>query len=195
MNLTRPLRLCALAACLVLGRAPTALAVFDDLEVSPRARGLGGSYASLSDDADGVFYNPAGLVNVEEYDLFATIFQPHNLAFTKTNAVALAVPTDSFGNFAFGYQDFRVEYEGTTLSVERAFTFAHGLRLMEDLASSFSIGYALNFYNLDYPAMSVSGLSLGSESTFGLDVGIHVELYERTSAGVFLQERQQPRGR
>jgi hypothetical protein len=175
-----------------LGIASTAHAVFDDLELSPRARGLGGSYAGLSGSADGVFYNPAGLVNVGNYDFSASVFELFDLNFARVNAFAVAVPTESWGTFGVGYADFRVEYEDATLSIERSLTLSHGLMLMEDLSSSLAIGYSINLYNLDYPTVSVTGLDLGSATTFGLDIGFLARLQERTTAGVFYKNVNNP---
>jgi len=174
------------------GIAPTAHAVFDDLELSARARGLGGSYAGLSDRADGVFYNPAGLVNVTDYDFTASLFELFNLSFLRVNAFAVAVPTERWGTFGIGYADLRVEYENTTLSIERTVTASHGIMLMEDLSSSLALGYSVNVYNVDYPTVSVTGLDLGSETTFGLDVGFLAKLQERTTAGVFYKNLNNP---
>lgn len=175
----------------VLGAAP-AHAIFDDLELSPRARGLGGSYAGLSGDAAGVHYNPAGLVNVTDYDFYASLFYPHDQRFLLVNTVAVAIPAGNWGTVGFGYTDFRVDYKGTTLSIERTVTFAHGIQLMEDISSSLAFGYALHVYNLDYPTVSVSGLDLGSETTVGLDIGFTARLRERTTAGVFFTNVNNP---
>ncbi len=175
-----------------LATAPPAGAVFDDLEYSPRARGLGGAYAALSDDASAVFYNPAGLVNVEDIRLHGSIFTPFNYGFHRANGFSVAVPTENWGTMGFGYSDFRVEYLSRVLTIERAFTFSHGVMLMEDLSSSFAIGYNLNVYSLDYPTPSLSGLDLGSETTFGVDVGFVARLRERTTAGVFAKNVNAP---
>lgn len=175
-----------------LSTAPPALAVFDDLEYSPRARALGGAYAALSDDASAVFYNPAGLVNVDGIRLHGSIFEPYNYGFHRANAFAVAFPTESWGTFAVGYSDFRVDYLSRVLTIERAFTVSHGVTLMEDLSSSFAIGYNLNVYSLDYPTPSVSGLRLGSENTYGIDIGFVARLRERTTAGVFAKNVNAP---
>jgi hypothetical protein len=179
------------AAGLVLSAAP-AHAIFDDLEVGPRARALGGSYAGLSEDATGVHYNPAGLVRMTDYDFYATLFYPYDQRFLLVNAVSVAIPAGTWGTVGVGYTDFRVEYQDVTLSVERTFTVAHGIRLMEDLTSSLAFGYALHVYNLDYPTVSVSGVDLGSETTVGLDIGFAARLYDRTTAGVYFTNVNNP---
>lgn len=189
---TRGLSKALAVAGLVLGIASPGHAVFDDLELSPRARALGGSYAGLSSDAYAIFYNPAGLANLEGRDLRGSYYEPFNLGFVRANALAFAMPLHEWGTFAAGYSDFRVEFDGTMLSVERTFTFGHALMLMEDLSSSLAFGYNINLFNLDYGPPSVSGLDLGRQWSVGLDVGFLARLRERTTAGVFAKNLNNP---
>ena len=177
---------------LLLGPAPGARAVFDDLELSPRARGLGGAYAGLSNDAAGLFYNPAGLVNVEGIDVYTSLFHPFNYAFSRANLLAVAWASEEWGTFGFGYSDFRVDYDGAVLSIESTYSFGHALMLMEDLSSSFAFGYAINLYHLDYPTLSVSGYDLGAENTYGVDLGFQGKLHERTTVGFFVENVNNP---
>lgn len=181
-----------LVVAAVLGRAAPVHAVFDDLEVSPRARALGGSYAGVTGDAYSIFYNPAGLADLEQRDLRGSYFQPFDLGFHRANAAAFAMPLRDWGTFGVGFSDYRAEYEGTTLSVERTFAFSHALKLMEDLSSSLAFGYNVNLYNLDYPTFSLSGLDLGTQVVLGLDVGFVARLRERTTAGVFAKNVNNP---
>ena len=191
-ELVRSTRTLALVvAWMVLAAAP-ARAVFDDLDYSPRARGLGGCYAAIADDSMALLYNPAGLVKLEQTDLQGTSFQPWNLGFVRANALAFATPVGSWGAVGVAYSDFRAENQGAVLSIERAVTFGHGFTLMEDVSSSFAFGYALNVYNIDYPTPSVSGVDLGSQTTFGVDVGFMAKLHDRTTAGVFVKNLNNP---
>jgi hypothetical protein len=185
--------LVTLSAALVASAPSIALAaLFDDYELAPRARGLGGSYAGISDDAIGVFYNPAGLVNLESLDLYASAFELWGQGFLRINAFAAAMPLERFGTVGVGYNDFRVEVDDATLSVERTVSFSHGLRLMEDISSSISFGYSVSIYNVDYPTRSVSDADLGSETTFGIDMGVQAKLRDRTTAGVFFKNVNNP---
>jgi hypothetical protein len=181
----RGLRAGLAVAGLVLGTASPGHAVFDDLEFSPRAAGLGGCHTALSSDATALFYNPASLVGIEGRDLRGTFFEPFDLGFARVNAVAVAMPWKDWGTFGVGYTDYRVDYDGTVLSVERTFTLGHAFSLMQDISSSLAFGYDINLYNLDYGPPSVSGVDLGSQWTAGLDVGLVARLRERTTAGLY----------
>ncbi len=182
----------AFALCAALAGTTPAHAVFDDLELGPQARGLGGCASGLSHDATGIAYNPAGLHALERRDFYASMFQPFGAEFTRANFFAFAMPTKKWGSFGVGYTDFRVEYQDVTLSVERSFTVSHAFLAMEDVSSSLAFGYSLNVYNLDYPTVSVSGFDLGSETAFGVDVGVQARLHERTTAGVFAKNVNNP---
>lgn len=192
MALRGALRVVPAVAGLWLGLAAPAHAVFDDLEMSPRARALGGAYAGLSEDAQAIYYNPAGLAALDGRDLRGTVFQPYGLGFHQANAVAFAMPFADLGTFAVGYADYRAEWEGAVLSIERTFTFGHGVTLMEDLSSGLAFGYNINLYNLDYPTPSVSGFDLGSQYAVGVDVGFVATLRERTTAGIFAKNLNNP---
>jgi hypothetical protein len=181
-----------LAIAVLAAAATPALAVFDDLEHSLRARALGGAYAGLSDDASAVFYNPAGLASLHARSFEGTFFEPYNLGFQKANAFAVAVPTGQWGTFAVGYSDFRVDYLGATLSIEQTFSFSQAIQLMQDIESALSFGYNLNVYRLDYPTRSVSGVDLGSENALGIDIGFQAKLRDRTTAGIFAKNINAP---
>jgi len=178
---------------LALGLAPAARAAFfDEEELSARARALGGSYSALSGDAAGVHYNPAGLVDLPGIDVQASTFDPWGAAFARVSELAAAMPTERWGTFGVGYSDFKVRYQDVTLSVERTVTLSHGFTVMEDLSSMLAFGWSLNLYNLDYPTPSVSGYDLGSETTFGLDLGVFARLRQRTTGGVYFTNVNNP---
>jgi hypothetical protein len=172
--------------------SPGGATIFDDLEVGPRARGLGGCYAGLSGDATGIYYNPAGLVNVESLDIYASAFEPFNYGFHRVNLITIAYPTGTWGTIGLGYHDYRVDYERAVLMIERTFSLAHGIELMKDLSSALTFGYAVNVYNLDFPTPTVGDIDLGSESTIGIDVGFQARLRDRTTAGVFFENVNNP---
>ena len=102
------------AALAAFALAAPAHAIFDNLELSPRARALGGSYSGLSADATGIAYNPAGLSALEERDVHVSTFAPFGADFARVNFVAIAFPTPKWGTFGAGYSDFRVDYQDAT---------------------------------------------------------------------------------
>lgn len=55
----------ATVVIVVLGFAVAALAAFNEIDGGARAIALGGAYTAIADDVNTVFYNPAGLIQVD----------------------------------------------------------------------------------------------------------------------------------
>ncbi len=107
---------------------------------------------------------------------------------------------DEYGAISFSFQGFGVNYLGNELSTEYTAALSHGFYLMKDIHSSLSLGYNLKFYHwklgesvgtwVDLPDWRGyyldDGLSLGSASSYGIDIGAQASLYGRTFVGVYL---------
>jgi hypothetical protein len=167
-------------------------AVFDNLSPSPRTRAMGGAFAALADDGCAVFYNPAGLSQLSDYQLFSSYHRPYGLDFLEHMAVSLTVPTSRFGTVGVGFQKFAVSYENQDLQSEKTFSLAHGISVMSDLHSSLALGYAFHLYALEF-GTSYLGESLGSAQTVGIDLGLLAVLRSRTRMGAALRNINQPR--
>ena len=46
---------------------------YNNILIGDRASGMGGAYTAISDDASGLFYNPAGIVYVVDRNFSATV--------------------------------------------------------------------------------------------------------------------------
>lgn len=167
-------------------------AVFDNLGPSPRTRAMGGAFAALADDGCAVFYNPAGLNQLSDYQLFSSYQRPYGLDFLKHMAASLTVPTSKFGTVGVGFQKFAVCYEDQDLQSEKTFSLAHGISVMSDVHSSLALGYAFHLYTLEF-GNSYLGESLGSAQTVGIDLGLIAVLRNRTRMGAALHNINQPR--
>ncbi|HCX72424.1 MAG TPA: hypothetical protein DHM37_01780 [Candidatus Cloacimonas sp.] len=147
--------------------------VFDDYEPSPRARAMGGAYYTTSNEADAIFYNPAGL-NLAETNLMGSYTKPFSNDFQVVNTLAFttALP-GKFGNIGIGVQSMDVEWQDVELMSERVYALSHAFALLEDVHSSIFLGYTANLYHL-------SMHELGSETAFGLNLGALAILHART---------------
>ena len=151
-------------------------AIFDDYEPSPRARAMGGAFYSICDDANSIFYNPAGLKTAGNSlmlgytKIFSNDFQVLN-----TVALSMELPK-SFGSICIGLQSLDVDFQGVNLISEKIYALAHSFSLLKDIHSEINFGYTLNLYHL-----SIN--SFGDQSTFGFNVGALAVLHQRTSIG------------
>jgi len=100
-----------LAACLVLLGTPRGAVAQDkvgttgmqflEIGVSPRADGLGGAFSAIADDASAVYYNPAGMVQLDHTQLMVShIDYPVDIAY---NFVGLVLPLRVGGCLGLGY--------------------------------------------------------------------------------------------
>ncbi|MCF7913452.1 MAG: hypothetical protein K9M99_13070 [Candidatus Cloacimonetes bacterium] len=151
-------------------------AIFDDYEPSPRARALGGAYYSISDDANAIFYNPAGL-NSTENNIIAGYSKIFNNDFQVLNTIALAIKLPhNFGSIGIGLESMDVDFQDVNLLSEKVYAIGHAINILHDIHSSLDFGYRFNMYHL-----SMDGN--GEQPSFGFDLGALVTLHQRTKIG------------
>ncbi|MBK6898795.1 MAG: hypothetical protein IPH09_05875 [bacterium] len=187
------IRSATITVALVLGlAASTAQAAFENVDISPRARAMGGTAVAVADDAFAPFFNPAGMAGQTRPALGNSYVKPYGLSFNEQMYFGGVAPLSArLGALGFGYRRFAVTYQDVDLTTESTFTLAHGLTLYEDLHSTIRFGTALNLYDLEY-AETVGGVDPGHASVVGADVGLQVVLHERTRLGVLVRNLNNP---
>lgn len=164
--------------------------VFDSVDVGSKARGMAGAWVASADDATAIFYNPACLVEVPARNAYASYLRPNSQDFTSLTFFAVSTPLRSTQGLAVSYRKLGVEFGGQDLMGESTFSVAHAFPLVKDIHSSLAIGYAVNIYSLEFGSTGTT--DLGSETTFGVDVGLLGVLRERTRLGFFLKNINEP---
>jgi hypothetical protein len=176
---------------LVCLAGPT-LAAFENVDISPRARGMGDAAVAVADDAFAPYFNPAGLARIDGVMLGNSYVKPYGESFLDQMYLGGVIPgAPRFGNFGFGIRYFATEYQDVVLDKETTYTLAHGIMLYEDLHSAVSLGTALNLYSLEF-GPTVGDLDPGQATTTGLDVGLLVTLHRRTRIGVLVKNLNNP---
>ncbi|MCD4795868.1 MAG: hypothetical protein K8R49_01675 [Candidatus Cloacimonetes bacterium] len=161
-------------------------AIFDDYEPSPRARAMGGTFYSTSDDAYGIFYNPAGLIkagnnlNISYSKLFGNDFQILN-----TVSLSMELPKN-LGVLGIGLQSMDVDYHDISLLSEKIYALAHSFTILKDVHSEINFGYTANLYYL-----SINGF--GDQPAFGLNLGALATLHQRTRIGFSISNLNNPK--
>ena len=155
------------------------------------------AYAGLADDPGAVFFNPAGLALVEGVEGALSYQRPYGLSFFDEFTGAVALPMNQYGTAALSVQNFSVNYQGNDLSAERVVALSYGTTLHRDIHSSLAMGFTAKwlYWKLGdtVPGPSGSSTSLGSASTFGLDVGAQASLWRRTRVGAALVNVNNPK--
>jgi hypothetical protein len=152
------------------------LAVFDDYQPSARARGMGGAFTGVTDDANAIFYNPAGLADLS-YEAKIGFSQLNGEKFSEYKTVAVGLPLPKkLGTLGLGIRMMDLDYEDYTLYQDQVFTLGHAFTLQKDIHSSINLGYNLNYYGLSFDDDD-------SDDAIGLDLGITALLHNRTKLG------------
>lgn len=166
-----------------IGWPRAAWPAFEDVEVSPRARALGGSSAALLADEFAPFHNPASLAWLSGTTGAASYVRPFGFDFVSQSVAAagLVLPRH-LGGLAVGLRHLGVSWEGESLTGETTVSLAHGFHLLRDRQSEAAVGWTLNLYTLDY-GRSVTGIDPGSATGFGINFGATAVVRDRTRVG------------
>jgi len=186
-------RLLPFAFATLIAVASPALASFDDIEVSPRLRGVGSTGVATLDDAYAPLRNPSALAWADGASGAFSYLQPFSLEFATQNAVTASIPLPgAAGGIGIGIRTFGVRYLGETLDQEETFTFAHGFRLLHDTQSELAFGWSVSLMTLSF-GTSVTSLDPGQASTVGFSVGAIATVRDRTRVGFVVQNLNSPK--
>lgn len=173
-------------AVLLIVNVTFLLAVFNDYQPSARARAMSNAYTAISDDADGIFFNPAG-ISLAPFSASIGTAQLYGQDFSELRTGSLVYPLPKkYGVVGIGTKMFDVEYEDYTLMSESQVTIAHGFQLLSDIHSSVNVGWSANLYNLKFN-------EYGSDNAFGLNLGVLATMHQRTKFGFSVTNLNNPK--
>ena len=164
--------------------------VFDSMDVSSKARGMGGAWTATAYDATAIFYNPACLLEAGSPNVYASYNRPNSQDFTSLTFLAFSFPFKAKHGAAVSYRGFGVEYEGADLLDESTVSLAYASSLLKDIHTALYIGATVNIYSLEFG--SAGTMDLGSETAFGFDIGLLWVLRDRTRIGLLLHNINEP---
>ncbi len=161
-------------------------AEFLQLGAGARGMALGGSFSTIVDDVNSLYYNPAGLAMLQGPEVALTVM-PY-FADTDYYWTGLAIPFSDgdfgigffLGSFGFGDQPIYTEADpdnisGETYGVRESMA---GVSLAHAFIDRFSAGATLKFISSDLATGTLGG---AAASTIALDFGVnfHSELGNR----------------
>jgi hypothetical protein len=154
----------------------------------PAAQAVGGAFTAAAVGADAPYWNPSGLAYSTGSQGRFVYQQPWSMSFlSHLSAVGSTQLSPGAGGIALGIQSLTTRSGGYTMASETELMLSHGLMLQKDIHSSLAFGYTLKFinYNLgeSVAPQDKQAVSLGSASTFGLDVGATAQLWDRFKLG------------
>jgi competence ComEA-like helix-hairpin-helix protein len=153
----------------IAGISNTLHAAFEYKESGARAAALAGAYTAVADDAEAVWWNPAGLRfcrNIQANTLYSNLYNMEDLKYVN---FSMAVPTLVLGTWGIGYSDF-----GTAAYMEKDVRFSFATGLTEGI-----------YFGTSLKSNRVKiGNDGGSASAFGLDLGVMANVNVRMALSV-----------
>jgi len=134
---------------------------------------MGGAFTAVANDANAIFYNPAGLAYLDiEAKLGSALINDDDYTELKTAALAYKLPL-KLGTIALGAKLMDVDFEDVSLMSEQVWSLSHGIQIQKDIHSEINLGWTGNFYNLSFDDDD-------KDSALGLDLGLMAILHGRT---------------
>ncbi|MBX3006927.1 MAG: PorV/PorQ family protein [Melioribacteraceae bacterium] len=147
----------------------TTAAKFLSIGIGPRANAMGAAYSSVADDASAMYWNPAGIARISEYQTAFTYTKM--FADINVNYFGAVIPAGDLGVFGIGITALNIgdmevttEYypEGTG-EIFNAGSYAFGLSYAKFITSDFAVGVTIKYIR--------EGIYNSSAEGFGVDVG------------------------
>lgn len=199
-NRPRSLRILIITAILSIGLCADARALIsmnDFSRTSPRIIAMGGAYVAIADDAGAVFYNPAGLADLDDNTLLADYGTL--LGDVRQYSFVGSAKLGDLGGIGIGYNLAGFEMPGTIIDPEGKTTSA-GTDSFYDGDIAVSYGYPVcdwfllgakihrTFSGMGFPIYSSGTIQQENiiGEAYGLDVGILMRLKENLSFGLLV---------
>lgn len=131
----------------------TTAAKFLSIGIGPRAIAMGGAFTSVANDVSALYWNPAGIANLTNYQAmfsYMSLFKNLNI---NLNYAAVAIPAGSAGSFGvsvtaldYGVMDVTTELypEGTGERFSAA-SYAFGISYARTITEDFTAGISVKY--------------------------------------------------
>ncbi len=156
-------------------------------EVGTRQMGMGGAAVAVADDANAVYYNPAGLSQLEKRDfsISSLVNNAERDRIDYDDTVIYAEPDRRYG--AWGLYFLNAGYRGRGWSEPEN---QYGASWGKEIFRGFSIGAGGQFIDARH---KTSGVSEETEDDLSLDLGLHYRPIRWFSAGLLAQDVNEPK--
>ena len=150
---------------------------------------MAGSDIAIPKSSWSMFVNPAGIAEQKTLSLVASTESLFGQDYFSHSLFGIQFRVPKAGSFGLSIEDFSVAYSGNSLSRETAVGFHQGIMLRSDRNSTLSFGYGIKSYTIDYGSSAgvsgdgSDGIELGSQSSWGVDIGLLASLAERIRFG------------
>lgn len=155
-----------------LTKTGTTAAKFLSISMGARANAMGGAYTAVADEATAMYWNPAGIGNIESFEGIFTYTKM--FADVNVNYFGAVFPAGNLGTFgvnvtALNISDMEVttelDPEGTGLYFS-AGSYAFGLTYARFITDNFAIGANIKYIREDIASSSADGIAIDIGTIF-----------------------------
>lgn len=170
-----------LYCCLIIIFATSPVWGTEQLSVGTRPRGMGSTFSAIADDATAIFWNPAGISQMQRYELQDSYTELYNLEGVSQNHLAFVLPFTK--DFAIGLDWMNLDISDEELDFSRNnFTLSYSHRFWDRISFGVNLKYLTSKTGLDR-------ITLDKASGFGVDFGgLFKPVKNRLYLGVMWQD-------
>lgn len=155
-----------------VAKTGTTAAKFLSVGVGPRANAMGSAFSSVANDATAMYWNPAGIAKIDEYQTvftYTSLYADINLSY-----FGLVLPAGNMGNFGVSVTvldmgDMEVTTESFPEGTGEFFTaasYAFGLSYARSITEDFSVGMNVKYVVENIYNSSASGVAFDIGTVF-----------------------------
>jgi len=152
----------------------TTAAKFLSVGIGARANAMGGAFTSVANDASALYWNPAGVASLNDFEAMFTYTSLYKDLDINVNYVAVVLPMGETGNFGvsvtaldFGEMNVTTElYPEGTGEKFSASSYAFGLSYARNITDDFSAGITVKYILEDIFNSSASGVAFDIGTIF-----------------------------
>lgn len=190
-NPHNPMRGKIIAICILLWivcslSAGICQAGFEDVAVGARPLALGGAFVAIADDANAIYWNPAGLAQMEGIRVMGTRAWLYNAPDFHVDYLAFKAPDFGFASLGFGWLNTALK------DVQSENTFI--LSLARKGPGPLNLGVNLKHFRLDAPGYERYNdpAYQGAQSAWGVDLGTLMRFRRNFTFGLSARNLNEP---
>ncbi|MBN2407870.1 MAG: tetratricopeptide repeat protein [Elusimicrobia bacterium] len=150
-----------------------ARSAFEDVEIGAKAASMAGAFVSKADDVSGMFYNPAGIVQLDRPELLAAYERMYWGLSDESNigdlVFASGMPLKNIGNIGFAYHSLSLD----DLYSENTIKLGYGRPITSKLYGGFNVSNLnVKYKETDYTKLTTFFDDGTGKSALSLDAGM-----------------------
>ena len=162
--------------------------------VGARPLAMGGAFISVADDVNAIYWNPAGLTQLDEFEVTYTRTINNRDLFNYNDFIGSAGRIDELGvSYGLGYIGEGIEFSQYDFDLEDTIEIEQStnwfiLSLARDFSNSLSLGANIRLMNMNYEVSSGFESVSDDDTNIAIDFSALYQFNEQLYAGILFQD-------